>query len=69
MWHTHGIAELARAMADGRLTAVALTRHFLDRIDALNQAAPALNAVRELNPAALDIAAALDAQRLSLIHI
>ena len=63
MWHTHGIAELARAMADGRLTAVALTRHFLDRIDALNQAGPALNAVREINPAALDIAEALDAQR------
>lgn len=62
-WHELGIAELQQAMQDGRLTASALCRHFLDRIDALNQAGPALNAVRELNPAALDIAEALDAQR------
>ena len=63
MWHTHSIAELTRAMADGRLTAVGLTQHFLDRIAALNQAGPALNAVREVNPRALDIARSLDDER------
>ena len=63
MWHTHSIAELGQAMADGRLTAVTLTQHFLDRIAALNHAGPALNAVRELNPQALASAAELDAER------
>ena len=63
MWHTVSIAALGDAMTDGRLTAVALTQHFLDRIAALNHAGPALNAVRELNPQALDLAAELDAER------
>jgi len=63
MWHTHGIAELGQAMAGGRLNAAELTQHFLDRIRALNHAGPALNAVREVNPRALDIARSLDDER------
>ena len=45
MWHTQGIAELGRALVDGRLSAPALTQHFLDRITSLNHAGPAPNAV------------------------
>ncbi len=63
MWHTQGIAELGRAMVDGRLSASELTQHFLDRIGALNHAGPALNAVREVNPQALDTARSLDDER------
>ncbi len=63
MWHTQHIAELGRAMADGHLNATALTQHFLDRIGRLNHAGSALNAVRELNPRALDIAQSLDDER------
>lgn len=63
MWHSLSIADINRAMADGRLSAASLTQHFLDRIGKLNQAGPQLNAVRELNPQALEIAAQLDAER------
>jgi len=40
------VAELRQAMADGRLTATALTQHFLDRIEEVN---PALHAVITVN--------------------
>jgi amidase len=56
-------AEAAAQLADGRLTSVALTRAYLDRIAAVDDAGPALNAVIEVNPAALAEAAALDAER------
>ena len=54
------IAELQAALAEGRTTASALTRAYLARIEAYDRAGPALNAVREVNPDALAIAAALD---------
>jgi amidase len=54
------VADLVQAMADGRLTAVALTQHYLDRIDYLN---PALNAVITVLPDALERAATSDAAR------
>jgi amidase len=57
------IAELQAEMASGRLTSVALTQAHLDRIAALDRAGPALNAVIELNPDALAIAAERDAER------
>ncbi len=50
-------AELRQAMADGRLTATALTGHCLNRIEATN---PALHAVITLLPDALAQAAASD---------
>jgi len=53
---------LARRLADGRLSAEALTRAYLARIARLDDAedGPQLNAVIELNPEALDIARRLD---------
>src|SRR5712691_1633131 len=54
------IAELQQALAEGRTTASALTRAYLARIEAYDRAGPGLNAVREVNPDALAIAASLD---------
>jgi len=54
------VADLGRALADGRLTAVALTQHYLDRIADLN---PVLNAVITVLPDALEQAEASDAER------
>ncbi len=52
------VAELRRAMAEGRVTATAVTQHYLDRITRLN---PALGAVIAVTPDALEQAAASDA--------
>ena len=49
------VADLGRALAEGRLTAVALTQHYLDRIAELN---PVLNAVITVLPDVLEQAAA-----------
>lgn len=57
------IDELQRRMAAGELTAHALTSAYLQRIAEIDQAGPKLNSVIEVNPEALDIAAALDAER------
>jgi amidase len=54
------IAELQQALAEGRITAGALTRAYLARIEAYDRAGPCLNAVREVNPEALALAASLD---------
>ncbi len=57
------VADLARAQAEGRLTARALTEAYLARIEAIDRSGPRLNSVIELNPDALAIAEALDAER------
>lgn len=57
------IIELQQQMAVGRLTARELAEAYLARIADLDQAGPRLNAVIEVNPDALAIAAALDAER------
>jgi amidase len=57
------IAELQVAMGSGQLTAQALVQHYLARIDSLDKDGPALHSVIEVNPQALDIAAALDKER------
>src|ERR1700686_351150 len=54
------IAELQEALAAGRTNASALTRAYLARIEAYDRTGPRLNAVREVNPEALAIPAALD---------
>jgi amidase len=54
------VAELQAAQTGGKLTARALTEGYLARIAALN---PKLHAVIEVNPDALAIADALDAER------
>ncbi len=57
------IAELQAAMADGRISARALTALYLARIKAIDKSGPKINAVIELNPEALAIATALDRER------
>src|SRR5438128_471436 len=59
------LAELQAAMASGRLTAHQLVERYLARIEALNHQGPKLNAVIEVNPDILAIAAALDRERKS----
>jgi amidase len=56
------VAELRALFDRGALTAVAAAQRFLERIDRLDKHGPAINAVIELNPEALPIAAALDAE-------
>ena len=57
------IPELSAAMASGEVTARELVESYLARIDAFDQQGPALNAMVVLNPAALDTADRLDAER------
>jgi amidase len=54
------IADLAAGLKSGRWTARKLVELYLARIEALNQKGPMLGAVIEINPDALEIAAALD---------
>jgi amidase len=67
---TPDVVELAATeardrMAAGTLTARALTQAYLNRIAAIDDAGPRLNAVIEINPKALADADALDAERQS----
>jgi amidase len=57
------LLELQADMTAGRTTAVELVRYYRRRIDALDQAGPALNAVIALHPQAEAMASALDAER------
>jgi amidase len=57
------LAELAAAQAEGTASSQDLVRAYLERIERLDRAGPRLNAVIELNPEALAIAATLDAER------
>jgi amidase len=57
------IRELQEAMASGTYTARTIAEMYLERIEKLDVQGPALNAVIELNPDALAIADALDAER------
>ncbi len=57
------IGELQEAMASGQLTARRLTEMYLERIQSLDKSGPTLNSILEVNPAALEIADALDQER------
>jgi amidase len=57
------IAELRERMRSGAYTARIITEMYLERMEKLDRQGPALNAVIELNPDALEIAGALDAER------
>jgi amidase len=57
------IRQLGEQMAAGGLTARAVTEGYLARIDRLDRHGPCLNSIIELNPDALAIADALDAER------
>jgi amidase len=57
------VAALQAEMVAGRLSAVALVRHCIKRIEAIDRRGPTLRAVIELNPDALAHARGLDAER------
>jgi amidase len=57
------IDELQSRMRSGSESSASLARQYLDHIDATDQRGPAINAVIELNPDAMAIAAQLDAER------
>ena len=57
------IAELQDQMHRGQVTSEQLVSWYLDRITAIDQDGPALNAILEINPDALQIARALDEER------
>lgn len=57
------LSNIAQALASGQITATALTKAYLARIEAYDRGGPALNAVRALNPDALAIAGKLDTSR------
>ena len=57
------IAELQQGMTSGKYTAHQIAELYLGRIDELDHQGPKLNEVIELNPDALAIADALDAER------
>jgi amidase len=59
------IAQLQDRMARGKASAVSLVKKYQARIEAIDRHGPRLNAVIELNPDALAIAAALDKERRS----
>lgn len=57
------VAELQALMASHRLTSEELTRYYITRILALDQAGPGVNSIIELNPDAITIAKQMDALR------
>lgn len=57
------LASLAGQLQSGALTAVQLSRAYLERIEAIDRAGPQLRAVIEVNPEAEAIAASLDRER------
>jgi amidase len=57
------VTELQAQMTAGKLSAVALTEHYLERIKNIDKSGAKLNSVIELNPDALAIARALDQER------
>ncbi|MGE0609576.1 MAG: amidase [Pirellulales bacterium] len=57
------IAELQQRMKSGQLSAREITEKYLARIAAIDKGGPTLNSVIEINPDALEIAAALDKER------
>jgi amidase len=59
------IDDLQSRMRSGSDTSASLTQQYVDRIAAIDQRGPAINAVIELNPEAAAIASQLDAERKS----
>jgi amidase len=62
-WEEVSLTHLASAFGEGSLTARGLTEAYLGRIEAVDGAGPELRSVIEVNPDALTIADALDAER------
>lgn len=57
------MADLARRLDRGEVTAVSLVEGYLERIEAIDRRGPALRSILEIDPNARAIAAALDAER------
>src|SRR4051794_31296993 len=57
------VSDLQAKMAAGQLTSVQLTREYINRIAAVNARGPGINAVRLVNPRALQDASLLDLER------
>src|SRR3954467_8108384 len=57
------VSDLQTKMAAGQLTSVQLTRAYINRIAAVNARGPGINAVRLVNPRALQDASLLDLER------
>jgi amidase len=57
------INQLQQQMAEGKITSESITNLYIKRIKEIDQNGPKLNSVIELNPDALAIASALDAER------
>ena len=60
---TATVADLQAKLTAGTLNAVTLTKAYLQRIALTNTEGPSINAVRAINPKALEEAAELDAER------
>jgi amidase len=59
----NSILELQQMMETGLLNARSLVAYYLERVEKIDRGGPRLNAVIELNPEAMDIAAELDEER------
>ena len=59
------MSDLINDLANGRVTATALTKGYLSRIEAHDRDRTMLNSVREINPDALTIAGKLDGMKPS----
>ena len=59
------IADLQDGMKSGKYSARSIAEKYLARIDAIDKKGPAINAIIELNPDALQIADAMDKERKS----
>lgn len=57
------LTELQQALTQGELSSQILVQRYLDRIAAYDQQGPALNAILRINPAAVERAKLLDAER------
>ncbi len=57
------IDQLQVKMGSGEYSSVSITKLYLKRIEAVDKKGPSLNAVIEINPDALTMAAAMDAER------
>ncbi len=55
------IGELQKSIKDGSSSAVEITKSYLRRIEEIDRSGPTLRSVIEVNPEAMEIAAALDA--------
>jgi len=62
-YREYDIESLQSLMQRGELSSRQLTRYYLDRIEAIDRNGPKLNSIIEINPQAIEIAAALDAER------